>query len=287
VSMEVKKRILYSTPHMGGQKLKKLARLHARKGTMDSFVADLESRLDRFLLRCNLVPSIFAARHLIGHKHVLVNGRPTNRSGLLLHPMAIVEPRPQSKAIFRRLIRQRLANNTFVFADRDSDRQPADADERTSRDAEPTQSRIDLERLRQGTSLPAGNRLPPLPRATPLSAAERDGHSTSAHRSDLETMLLGLLPALAEGDAASELRARRHQLHLDAPPQGPRGQPGSSEAPTITLSLQEGTVAPGGVAPVAYIDRVKARRLLLALLALKPAPAHLPERVGDGEDEAA
>lgn len=57
VSMEVKKRILYSTPHMGGQKLKKLARLHARKGTMDSFVADLESRLDRFLLRCNLVRS--------------------------------------------------------------------------------------------------------------------------------------------------------------------------------------------------------------------------------------
>jgi ribosomal protein S4 len=53
--MEVKKRILYSTPHMGGQRLKKLARLHARKGTMDSFVADLESRLDRFLLRCNLV----------------------------------------------------------------------------------------------------------------------------------------------------------------------------------------------------------------------------------------
>lgn len=100
-------------------------------------------------------------------------------------------------------------------------------------------------------------------------------------------MLLGLLPALAEGDAASELRARRHQLHLDAPPQGPRGQPGSSEAPTITLSLREGTVAPGGVAPVAYIDRVKARRLLLALLALKPAPAHLPERVGEGEDEAA
>jgi ribosomal protein S4 len=98
---------------------------------------------------CAQVPSIFAARHLIGHKHVLVNGRPTNRSGLLLQPMAIVEPRPQSKAIFRRLIRRRLANNTFVFADRDTDREQKDADERASRDAEPAQSIIDLERLRQ------------------------------------------------------------------------------------------------------------------------------------------
>jgi ribosomal protein S4 len=61
--MEVKKRILYSTPHMGGQKLKELARLHARKGTMDSFVADLESRLDRFLLRCNLVRSEAYLQH--------------------------------------------------------------------------------------------------------------------------------------------------------------------------------------------------------------------------------
>ncbi|EOD06886.1 hypothetical protein EMIHUDRAFT_249609 [Emiliania huxleyi CCMP1516] len=85
--MEVKKRILYATPHMGGNKLKKLARLHARKGTMDSFVADLESRLDRFIYRCNLVPSIFAARHVIGHKHILVNGFPTNRSSLLLKPI--------------------------------------------------------------------------------------------------------------------------------------------------------------------------------------------------------
>jgi hypothetical protein len=154
-------------------------------------------------------------------------------------------------------------------------------------------------------------------------------------------MLLGILPALAEGDAALQLRARRHQLHLNAPPQPPRGEEGGSEAPTITLSVKEGLRAPGsflmegptalgsalregmaaagspvregstaegsalgqGMAaaggsvrekaaatgsevPVAHIDRVKARRLLLALLALKPAPAHLPERVGESEDKA-
>jgi hypothetical protein len=100
-------------------------------------------------------------------------------------------------------------------------------------------------------------------------------------------MLLALLPALAEGEAASELRASRHQLNLDAPPQGPRGQAGSSDAPMITLSLREGAVDAGGSPPVAHIDRVKARRLLLALLALKPAPAPLLESMDESKDEAA
>eukprot|EP00967_Tisochrysis_lutea_P100634 scaffold150342_cov32-Tisochrysis_lutea.AAC.2 len=191
-SMEVKKRILAATPHMGGQRLKQLARLHARKGTMDSFVADLESRLDRFLVRCNLVrratargataearlrlpsslrmhveripapltvsqvPSIFAARHLIGHKHILVNGRPANRSGMILEPMAIVEPRPQSKALFRKLIQLRLANNTFVFANRDksgtsSQRSSADpdADGSPKQTSAPENHGVDLARLRK------------------------------------------------------------------------------------------------------------------------------------------
>lgn len=61
-SLEVKKRILYSVPHMGGKKLKALVRKHARQGTKESFIGEFESRLDRFIYRCNLVTSIFAAR---------------------------------------------------------------------------------------------------------------------------------------------------------------------------------------------------------------------------------
>ena len=48
-SMEVKKRVLKSVPHMGGKRLKQLVRHHARHGTMNSFVGDFESRLDKFL----------------------------------------------------------------------------------------------------------------------------------------------------------------------------------------------------------------------------------------------
>ena len=113
-SMEVKKRVLKSVPHMGGKRLKQLVRHHARHGTMNSFVGDFESRLDKFLYRLNLVPSIFTARHAIGLRNVLVNGRSVNSPGHLLKPMDIVEPRPGREFLFKRWIRERLNRNTFV-----------------------------------------------------------------------------------------------------------------------------------------------------------------------------
>ena len=61
-TIEVKRRILRSTPHMGGKRLKRMVRTHARRGNINSFIAELESRLDRVLYRCNATPSIFAAR---------------------------------------------------------------------------------------------------------------------------------------------------------------------------------------------------------------------------------
>ena len=115
-TIEVKKRILRSCPHMGGRRLKRLVRMHARKGNSNSFVADFESRLDRVLYRCNAVPSIFAARMAIGHKHVMVNGKITNSTHYLMKPGDVVEPAPGSLPLFERFLRRRLANNSFVFA---------------------------------------------------------------------------------------------------------------------------------------------------------------------------
>ena len=186
-SMEVKKRILYATPHMGGNKLKKLARLHARKGTMDSFVADLESRLDRFIYRCNLVPSIFAARHVIGHKHILVNGFPTNRSSLLLKPMSIVEPRPSSKALFRRLARRRLRSNTFAIAPSALPEEEEEEEEEGGEAAPGRRSgadqRADLDRLLADATPPRVYRLPP-----PVAGAAAPAGSlgSASHASRLE-----------------------------------------------------------------------------------------------------
>jgi len=276
--MEVKKRILNSTPHMGGKKLKVLSRKHARKGTMDSFVAGLESRLDRFLLRCNLVPTIFAARMAIGHKHILVNGRPTNRCGLILDPMAIVEPKPSSKHMFRRMVDRRFINNTFVFANRanseDDDDDDAgveevfDANGALVQKAMRAQGKYDLERLGSEAAQPPAHRLPPPARAPSWSSSADDDkpkqHAQALLRTDLETMILSVLPALAEDGAATQLRAKRAELLVDAPAQV------GSDAPPISISLRD---TAGGGEPLVLLDRVKTRRLLLALLALKPAVA--------------
>ncbi|CAL7959153.1 30S ribosomal protein S4 [Alphaproteobacteria bacterium] len=50
-----------------------------RKGdTGENLIGLLESRLDAFVYRATLVPTIFAARQFVNHKHVAVNGRVVN-----------------------------------------------------------------------------------------------------------------------------------------------------------------------------------------------------------------
>ena len=86
VSMEVKKRVLKSNPHMGGKRLKRMVRKHARRGSYNSFVAEYESRLDRFLWRINVAASPFASRVLITKGHVMVNGAVVKQHSHLLKP---------------------------------------------------------------------------------------------------------------------------------------------------------------------------------------------------------
>jgi small subunit ribosomal protein S4 len=50
-----------------------------KKGdTVTNLVSLLESRLDIILFRTNFAPSIFAARQLVSHRHILVNGKVVN-----------------------------------------------------------------------------------------------------------------------------------------------------------------------------------------------------------------
>ena len=50
-----------------------------RKGdTSENLVGLLESRLDALVYRLNFVPTVFAARQLVNHKHVMVNGKVVN-----------------------------------------------------------------------------------------------------------------------------------------------------------------------------------------------------------------
>ncbi len=50
-----------------------------RKGdTASNIIAQLESRLDTIVYRANFVPTVFAARQVVSHKHILVNGKTVN-----------------------------------------------------------------------------------------------------------------------------------------------------------------------------------------------------------------
>ncbi|QGR02277.1 30S ribosomal protein S4 [Ehrlichia ruminantium] len=60
---------------------------YKKKGdTGDNFVGLLESMLSSVLYSSGLVPTIFCARQLISHKHILVNGKVVNISSYTVKP---------------------------------------------------------------------------------------------------------------------------------------------------------------------------------------------------------
>jgi len=69
-----------------------------RKGdTGENLVGLLESRLDAFVYRAKLAPTVFAARQLVNHKHLLVNGKVVNIPSYRLRAGDIVEVREAAK----------------------------------------------------------------------------------------------------------------------------------------------------------------------------------------------
>lgn len=68
--------------------------LEARRmkgNTSENLVGLLERRLDAVVYRLNLAPSIFAAKQLVSHKHVLVNGKKVNICSYLVKEGDVIE----------------------------------------------------------------------------------------------------------------------------------------------------------------------------------------------------
>ena len=63
----------------------------------ENFIALLESRLDAIVYRANFVPSVFAARQFVSHKHVTVNGKTVNIPSYRLKIGDIVQIREKSR----------------------------------------------------------------------------------------------------------------------------------------------------------------------------------------------
>jgi small subunit ribosomal protein S4 len=71
-----------------------------RKGdTSENLVGLLESRLDTVVYRLNLAGTIFGAKQLVNHRHVLVNGKSVNIASYRVVPGDVVELREKARAI--------------------------------------------------------------------------------------------------------------------------------------------------------------------------------------------
>ncbi len=73
----------------------------------------LESRLDNVVYRLGIAPSRRAARQLVSHKHITVNGRVVNIPSYSLRPGDVVGVRTKSKSL--EVIQDSLANRSNQY----------------------------------------------------------------------------------------------------------------------------------------------------------------------------
>lgn len=69
-----------------------------RKGdTSENLVGLLERRLDMIVYRANFAPSIYSARQLVSHKHILVNGKKVNIPSYHVKDNDVIEIKEKSR----------------------------------------------------------------------------------------------------------------------------------------------------------------------------------------------
>ena len=88
--------------HYGDMTEKQFRRIYAEaervKGdTGENLIGLLERRLDAIVYRAKFVPTIFAARQFVNHKHVRVNGRIVNIPSYRVKEGDVIEVRDRSK----------------------------------------------------------------------------------------------------------------------------------------------------------------------------------------------
>ncbi len=81
-----------------------------RKGvTGENLIKFLEARLDNTVYRLGIAPTRAAARQIVGHRHVTVNGKVVNISSYTLKPGDVIAVREKSKSV--EVISSSLANS--------------------------------------------------------------------------------------------------------------------------------------------------------------------------------
>ncbi|GHT79863.1 30S ribosomal protein S4 [Bacteroidia bacterium] len=75
----------------------KASRMKGRKG--DNLLQLLESRLDNVVFRLGIAPTRAAARQLVGHRHIVVDGKVCNIPSTIVNPGDVVGVREKSKSL--------------------------------------------------------------------------------------------------------------------------------------------------------------------------------------------
>ena len=70
-----------------------------RGDTGQNLIGILETRMDAVLYRSKIAPTVFAARQLINHGHVMLNGKRCNISSVILKPGDKLQLKEKSKTI--------------------------------------------------------------------------------------------------------------------------------------------------------------------------------------------
>jgi small subunit ribosomal protein S4 len=100
VQLKEKQKVKYTYGVLERQFRKLFDKAHRSKGiTGEVLLKLLESRLDNVVFRLGIAPTRSAARQLVSHKHITVNGLVCNIPSCLLQPGDVVAVREKSKSL--------------------------------------------------------------------------------------------------------------------------------------------------------------------------------------------
>ncbi|MCE3254623.1 MAG: rpsD [Rickettsiaceae bacterium] len=99
IQLKAKQRLKFYYGNISEKQFRNMFELASktRGDTSENFIGMLESRLDAIVYRANFVPSVFAARQFVNHKHVTVNGQVVNIPSYRLKVGDVVKVRDKSQ----------------------------------------------------------------------------------------------------------------------------------------------------------------------------------------------
>lgn len=116
IQLKEKQKAKYTYLVLEKQFLNTYKEAHRQKGsTGANLIKLLEARLDNVVFRLGIAPTRSAARQLVSHKHILVNGDSVNIPSYTLKPGDVIELKPKSKVNEALLALVRPKNHAYTW----------------------------------------------------------------------------------------------------------------------------------------------------------------------------